>query len=242
MSFVVNKVNLNEIPVASQGDSKGLLPSVNLVTLNGMSIKKSEKGKTAAMLHVEGKPIEGFEGFDRPDGSKASGKVATVSIGAWVDSNDFESDRKNIDRIVTNLRLIGDACGVVDKIDAIKANNAQDYFDKASSIINGKYFWCILNGYINNKGFWSAGSINEYPVDKGKPTETKYVQVCPENAVKSTKPGPNGTIIEAVYTNNRGKESKLTWNPDNKWCLNRDKAPTTAVADEDVPEVRQPDF
>lgn len=236
MSFNVVKDNLNSIPEASQGTSKGLLPGGNLVTINvgGITVGKTKTGKTVANINVESKPIENFEGFDRPDGTKASGKVATVSLGAYVEGDDFESDSKNVNRIVNNIRLIAAACGVADKVDALKVNSMQEFFDKSAALINGKYFWVVLNGYINNKGYWTAGSMNEYPVNKGKGDEKRYVQVCPENAMKSIVTGEKDTIVEIKYTNREGKESKMTWDSNNKWCLNRDKAPSITTPDEEL--------
>lgn len=219
-----------------------LNPGINLVTINKIEFVKSKAGdKEVATFYVEGKPVEGLDGGERPDKTKAMGLIGKATLGIY---NPI-GDEKAQDNLISSIAVIADACGVRDKIDGINVDTIEKFLDKATAYLNGKFFWCVINGNVGEKG-WFLDSFRVYFVGKkGDPDRKTYIIAIPEKAVdiKSIKTEEEkGCIVSVNYEKSTGGTGVIKWDKNNKYDL-RKSTISTVTPDEDLGgEVRQPDF
>ncbi len=158
--------------------SKYLNPGQHLVKINKITPKTASTGTSQLQFEVETEPVT-TEGFVPAEGY--SGQVGTVKT-VYIANQDQE---QQIAGIISSL---ADELGVREAVDAISADNIQDYATALSSIVcNGEYVYMTINGreYMNNSS-GKKGTELQFPKYKIFASKSKVESQGIEKAL--TKP------------------------------------------------------
>lgn len=187
---------------------------IHLLKINGFELKVAKTNKVQVKFLVEGPEIPNFDGAELPDGNKAKGLVGRVNLGIYFDTE----DETKINSLLANLKAIAEKADVVSALDAIEADNLEDFLTKFMKVIRGKYMWFIIKGdeyeKDGKKGYalsFKEGKVGE---QDGKKLFQIYVK---EKDFKENVIENNGRIIKITGTNTLGssigKKDSLEFNP-----------------------------
>lgn len=101
---------------------------VKVLTIKALTAEVASTGSVRAMFQMETEPVneEGFMGLDGAKGQ--TGRVRTVYMK--------NEDQQKV--FVDQLSQIADEIGVRDQLDAIEANNMEEYINKVAPLFIGK--------------------------------------------------------------------------------------------------------
>lgn len=104
--------------------------------INKIEVETAQTGSKRAVFFMEGKPVEtpGWQGEEGAAGQ--IGRVRTMYMKSDDAYNNF----------LTDIGIIADKIGNRAQVDAIKANNFDDYIQQLNKYITGKYLWFIVTG------------------------------------------------------------------------------------------------
>ena len=162
---------------------------VNLLTFNAIEFKTSSTGKLLMNCHVEGPALgAGFEGADRPDGSKAQGLVGKVDLGIYFDPE----DQVQVNNAMNNLMFIATKMGVEQQVRDIKASSIEELIEKYIAIVQGKFAWFVLKGkeYLYNDKVYVGLSFKESKIGKNAEGNDVYQVFCKHIDFKDTDVEP----------------------------------------------------
>ena len=130
--------------------------------INKLEVQTSKTGSKKVVLHMESRPVNtnSYPDFKPHAEATNNGQIGKASMhGYWLkDVNDTNSDSHKL--FMKDVVLISDKMGVREKLDAISANDFDDYVNQLNNVITGVYkFWKI--------------NVEEYPRE-GKQPGTKY--------------------------------------------------------------------
>jgi len=123
------------------GVSQYLTYGVQMAALTGYNLKESKTGKKMVVLNLESPKVTD-KGFEPHADAKLGGKVGRVQFTIFID----ETNPEKVSEVITNIGIIADKLGVREKVDAVEANNLDDYFKKVMPIVRGKYAWWAVTG------------------------------------------------------------------------------------------------
>lgn len=125
----------------SFGPSKYITYGIQVLKINKMDIKVASTGSKQVVFSVEGSPIkeDGFEGIDGAKG--AVGRITTMYM-----KPEQEKD------LIMIFGKIADAMDVRDKLDAVTSTTLEDYVEKVSKVIAGKF----ANFVVATEQYWDV--------------------------------------------------------------------------------------
>lgn len=145
MNFSTRGVIIEE----KNGGSKYLSYGVQEAAIVGFELKKSSKSdKQQVVLLLEGPKVVD-SGFEPDEKSKFGGRVGRLNFSIYFGKD----DKAQMDQFISDIALIAKKLDVSEKVDAIEADNVEDYLNKLMPIIRGKFAtWAITaEEYVYNK-------------------------------------------------------------------------------------------
>ncbi len=144
---------------------------------------------------MEGRPVT-TPGWQGEDG--AAGQIGKVR------SSYMKSD-ESYNNFLTDIGIIADKIGIRAQVDAIKAENFDDYINQLNKYITGKYLWLVVTGeeypkqdgttgvvlHFRRYGFVASqaeGKDHLKPFDKGNKWDFKPYVAETEHASKDDMP------------------------------------------------------
>lgn len=133
----------------SNGGSKYLSYGVQEAAIVGFELKKSSKSDKQQVVLLLESPKVVDAGFEPDEKSKFGGRVGRVNFSIYFGKD----DKAQMDQFISDIALIAKKLDVSEKVDAIEADNVEDYLNKLMPIIRGKFAtWAITaEEYVYNK-------------------------------------------------------------------------------------------
>lgn len=199
MSFSTKGVSTEEKRVSSPFINYG----VQMLMLTGLEVKTAQTGRKMFVFNVES-PTINEEGFTPNVDAKKGGKVGKLPFTIYID----DTDEKAASELIRNIGIIADKLGVREKVDAIEANDAENYLKAVLPILRGKFAWWVVTAeeYLNGEGkvkytlglrrygfiaSMEEGESHLKPFDKSNPYDYKPI------ATPSKDPDNTDPITEA---------------------------------------------
>ncbi len=145
--------------------NKYLSWGISEVKINKIVAHKAKTGNYQLKFEVETPPVT-TEGFVPAEGY--FGQVGTVST-QYINKPEVES------KVASLIADLANELGVREEVDAITSETYEEYCDKLTQIVSGKYLYLSINGreYVNdNTG--KKGTNLQFPPFKSWATKDKY--------------------------------------------------------------------
>lgn len=144
MSFSTKGVNTEE----KRGISQFLTYGVQMAMITGLDVKTAQSGRKMFSLHMESPKVTD-QGFEPHADAKQGGKIGKVQFTIYMDDKDAAS----AEELIKNIGIIADKLGVREKVDAIEANDAENYLKAVLPILRGKFAWWAITAeeYFNKE-------------------------------------------------------------------------------------------
>jgi len=124
----------------SNGGSKYLSYGVQEAAIVGFELKKSSKSDKQLVVMLLESPKVVDAGFEPDEKSKFGGRVGRLNFSIYFGKD----DKTQMDQFISDIALIAKKLDVSEKVDAIEADNVEDYLNKLMPIIRGKFAtWAI---------------------------------------------------------------------------------------------------
>lgn len=101
--------------------------------INEITIETAKTGSKRAVFHMEGRPMNTPD-WEGENG--AAGRVGRVRT-RYMKSDGYQD-------FLIDIGIIADKLGIRSKIDAIKADNFEDFISQLNQNITGKFLWFVL--------------------------------------------------------------------------------------------------
>ena len=143
----------------------------HVLMINSFEVRKASTGSEQVRINFEGAPVE-EAGFEAHEDSTNGGKIGRVNFSSWL------ANENQVEEFNTNMAILTNKLGVKEEVDAIEADDLQDYLDKITPLVKGKQaHWLIC--------------AEEYLDDKGDTPKTKY-------SLKTARYGFMASMAEGV--------------------------------------------
>lgn len=145
MNFNTRGVAIEEKNV---GGFQYLTYGVQKAAIVGYELKTAQSGKQMVVLLMESPKVVDA-GFEPHTDAKFGGRIGKVNFTIYFD----KSNKDQMDQFIINIALIAKKLEVSDKVDAIEADNLEEYLNKLMPVIRGKFaVWAITGEeYVYNK-------------------------------------------------------------------------------------------
>jgi len=123
------------IATGGNGGSKYLSYGVQEAAIVGFELKKSSKSDKQLVVLLIESPKVVDAGFEPDEKAKFGGRVGRVNFSIYFG----KEDKTQMDQFISDIALIAKKLDVSEKVDAIEADNVEDYLNKLMPIIRGKF-------------------------------------------------------------------------------------------------------
>ncbi len=165
--------------------SKSLNPGKNIVRINSIALTKGyDADSYRVLLNMEGPDLgDDFEGFYLDPVSKSGdlykGQTGRVRLSAFDFKTSVTKTGIKIDRdqsILRKLKELAVATNTSDLLDAVEANNIEEFVEEANTILTGVYFNAVLAGKTYEKNGYTQYDLYLPNTKDGKvPVESTNV-------------------------------------------------------------------
>lgn len=208
-------LSTKNITTDSSRNSKTLLPGVNEVKINSISLVKGyDADSYKVILDLEGPEIgEGFEGFltdyEDKDSPRHLGQIGRVRLSQYDYKDGATKSGKPVKRdqgILQSLLVLAKTMGKEEDLNKVEADTIEEFVAEANTVLSGDtYFNVVLGGKTYEKGgytkydlFIPYGRDGKFSMEAIGVKDSKLMEYDPKIHIVQTKAAETVETFEPV--------------------------------------------